>query len=568
MAKLKTATILLFGLLFFCSSVVQAGVPGQISYQGKLTDAMQIPLDGTYSMQFDLFNVETDGTPLWSETQDVIVGGGVFNILLGAVNPLDSSAFATEEVYLETSIYNSDTGSWETLSPRQRLTSTAFAFKAGDADTLQGMTVGEILGSTGGNGLEVSGVDNGVKVVLAGDDGIEVYEAGDDGMYVRAAGGSGVSVSRAGSPSSILSSTAKNGFEVSGAEGHGLYVGKTDQNGVNISHASNDGVFVYRAGSPTTITPSSEKNGFEVAGAEGHGLWVGKAHQSGVSVYSAYKGVDVGSVSADGIYVSQAGQDGVEVVSASQIGLVVRNAGEYGCYVTSAGIDGLNVEFAGDDGLHVRRAGNPSANYSSSYKNGVEVAGAEDCGLYIGRADRYGVYVNSSGDWAGVFQGSVLVNGTLSKSSGSFKIDHPLDPENKYLHHSFVESPDMMNVYNGNVNLDSNGEAWVELAEWFDALNRDFRYQLTPIGGPMPELHISREIEDRRFQISGGKPGMKVSWQVTGIRRDPYAEAYRIQVEEEKPEDELGTYLHPEVYGMPETMRLGYKENQDHQNME
>src|SRR5207247_3447819 len=48
---------------------------------------------------------------------------------------------------------------------------------------------------------------------------------------------------------------------------------------------------------------------------------------------------------------------------------------------------------------------------------------------------------------AGVFVGDVQVTGILSKGSGSFKIDHPLDPANKYLYHSFVESPDMKNIY-------------------------------------------------------------------------------------------------------------------------
>ena len=82
---------------------------------------------------------------------------------------------------------------------------------------------------------------------------------------------------------------------------------------------------------------------------------------------------------------------------------------------------------------------------------------------------------------AGLFAGDVQITGNLSKGGGSFKIDHPLDPANKYLYHSFVESPDMMNIYNGNSKLDSNGEAVVELPEWFGTLNRDFRYTLTAI---------------------------------------------------------------------------------------
>jgi len=139
--------------------------------------------------------------------------------------------------------------------------------------------------------------------------------------------------------------------------------------------------------------------------------------------------------------------------------------------------------------------------------------------------------------------GNVTIVGTLSKGAGSFKIDHPLDPENKYLYHSFVESPDMMNIYNGNVILDERGEAVVLLPEWFEALNQEFRYQLTCLHGFAP-VYIDEEISGNRFKIAGGKPGIKVSWQVTGIRHDAYASAHRIPVEEAKPAEERGTLLY------------------------
>ena len=165
---------------------------------------------------------------------------------------------------------------------------------------------------------------------------------------------------------------------------------------------------------------------------------------------------------------------------------------------------------------------------------------------------------NTDGGLAGYFIGGVSVQGNLSKSSGSFKIDHPLDPENRYLYHSFVESPDMMNIYNGNVVLDDRGEAWVEMPDWFEALNRDFRYQLTCIGGHA-HVHIAEEIASNRFLIAGGTPGMKVSWQVTGIRQDAWAEAHRIPIEEYKLGDEAGLYLHPEEHGQPRELGLSWR---------
>jgi hypothetical protein len=191
----------------------------------------------------------------------------------------------------------------------------------------------------------------------------------------------------------------------------------------------------------------------------------------------------------------------------------------------SAGVRGINH---GTAGLGVGVIG---------YQNG--------CGFGV-----YGQVADPDCGYAGYFSGRVRVTGTLSKGGGSFQIDHPLDPENKYLFHSFVESPDMMNIYNGNVTTDEQGEAWIEMPEWFQALNRDFRYQLTVIG-QFADAMVAREIEDNRFLIRTDKPSVRVSWQVTGIRHDPFAEHNRIPVEQAKPEHERGSYLHPEEWGQP-----------------
>jgi len=165
----------------------------------------------------------------------------------------------------------------------------------------------------------------------------------------------------------------------------------------------------------------------------------------------------------------------------------------------------------------------------------------------------YGVfgYAGVLGTHAGYFIGNVEVTGSLIGGSAAFKVDHPLDPENQYLVHSSVESPDMKNVYDGNVTTDARGEAVVELPDYFEVLNRDFRYQLTAIGGFAP-LYIAEKISGNRFKIAGGTPGMEVSWQVTGIRQDRWANENRIVVEQDKPAIERGFYLHPKLYGQPE----------------
>lgn len=166
-----------------------------------------------------------------------------------------------------------------------------------------------------------------------------------------------------------------------------------------------------------------------------------------------------------------------------------------------------------------------------------------------------GVYGSSVGGYAGYFSGPVHVTGYLSKPGGGFLVDHPVDPANKYLYHSFIESPDMMNVYNGNVLLDENGEASVRLPDYFEALNIDFRYQLTCIGGYAP-VYIADKIHDNAFRIAGGTGGLEISWQVTGIRNDPWANAHRIVSEVEKSPEERGKYLHAVEYGQPTSMAI------------
>lgn len=229
-----------------------------------------------------------------------------------------------------------------------------------------------------------------------------------------------------------------------------------------------------------------------------------------------------------------------------------------GVYGTSSSGIGVRGETLGTtDGVY----GSTSAGTSSAGARGVSTAlgGNGVIGQAMNGSSAYGVFgISSTSGQAGHFLGNVQIIGNLSKSSGTFKIDHPLDPENKYLNHSFVESPDMKNIYDGVVTLDASGEAWITLPNWFGALNRDFRYQLTSIGSFQP-VYVAEEISDNQFKIAGGHANGRVSWQVTGIRQDAYAEKNRIQVEEWKAVDERGYYLHPEAFGQPETKQIDAK---------
>jgi hypothetical protein len=184
-------------------------------------------------------------------------------------------------------------------------------------------------------------------------------------------------------------------------------------------------------------------------------------------------------------------------------------------------------------------------------QGGFGVAGRSN---RIGGAGIFGEAV--SNNWAGFFQGDVHVNGTLSKTFGTFKIDHPQDPANKYLSHSFVESPEMLNVYSGSGVADSNGEASVTLPQHWHSLNVSPRYFLTPIGAAATPF-VKTELDSTgRFQVGGLRPGMRFSWMVTGVRNDPWARAHPMTVEAAKPAFERGKYLNPEVYAQPSTARL------------
>lgn len=215
---------------------------------------------------------------------------------------------------------------------------------------------------------------------------------------------------------------------------------------------------------------------------------------------------------------------------------------------SSDGVAGFNLQTSGYANGVYGATSSPDgvAAYFDNYAGGYILVGA------VNGKPAHMFHVDGEGDgyFAGDLEvgGDLTVDGTISKSGGSFKIDDPIDPEHKTLSHSFVESPDMMNIYDGSARLDAHGEAWVSMPNYFEALNRDFQYVLTSVGSSQPRLYIAQEIKGNRFKIAGGRPNGKVSWMVTGIRQDAWANAHRIPTEEEKPAKQRGTYLHPDLY--------------------
>jgi hypothetical protein len=208
---------------------------------------------------------------------------------------------------------------------------------------------------------------------------------------------------------------------------------------------------------------------------------------------------------------------------------------------TGSGVAGTSVLGVGVNGFSFSAFGVRGEGRNGGV-HGISASTAPSAGAIVGE---------NPGGFAGVFLGKVLVTGTLFKGGGGFEIDHPLDPANRYLRHSFVECPDMLNVYSGNVTTDGNGEASVALPDYCEALNGDFRYQLTVIG-QFAQAIVAEEVKNNHFTIKTDRPGVKVSWQVSGTRRDPWAVANRIAVEEDKAGEEKGRYLHPKLWGRRE----------------
>ena len=230
---------------------------------------------------------------------------------------------------------------------------------------------------------------------------------------------------------------------------------------------------------------------------------------------------------------NQDGGTGLEVFGGS--GDLNSNAiADGGVGITADG--GLGADFGGDGGDFTG-----SANVADSAYGGgdgiVAIVGSSAVGDFAPDA--------------GFFQGQITVTQGVNSSSAIVQMDHPLDPANKLLQHAAVQSPDMKNIYDGNVTTDAAGEAVVELPNYFEALNRDFRYQLTVIG-QFAQAIVASKIANNRFIVHTDKPNVEVSWQVTGIRNDAWAIAHRVNVEPVKPALYRGHYLHPELYGAPE----------------
>lgn len=542
---------LILSILLITNLIALGQVPQTTSFQGVLADSEgAVVADGNHSLNFKLFDSNVDGTLLWQETQNVSTVGGIFNVILGKVIKLDLPF--DKQYWLEISIDGGDP-----LLQRIGLTSSAYS-------------------------LNTKSIPDNIVTAEKVADGNLVRSINTLRDSVTLAAGSNVIISKSNNTLTI----SAVGDGASDNLGDHTATQNINLNGNYLSgDGGNEGVFVQYSGKVGigTNNPLATLS----VGADGynwHGIYA-SGHQAGIraeatdSINTSYGGYFTaisstgrgvcGWASNTGIVANYGGYFRADGVDGKGVFGWATNGGDrinYGGHFMSSGTKGIGVYgSAGSSSDEYKYGGYFLAN--GKYGQGVRgyAGGSDGVGVYgsTGGSDGVGVYGKSytpGYGYAGYFEGNVHVVNMLSKGGGSFKIDHPLDPQNKNLYHSFVESPDMMNVYNGNIILNSNGEAVVKLQDWFEALNKDFRYQLTAIGSPGPNLYVAEEISNNQFKIAGGSSGMKVSWQITGIRQDAFANANRIPVEEMKKPEDKGKYFHPKAFGMPETMSVDYNE--------
>ena len=414
-----------------------------------------------------------------------------------------------------------------------------------------GQTSSSGLGAAGVRGLNLAVGGIGVQGSAYVANGVGVWGGSDVGTGVYGFSGSGTAIlGQATGPGTVGvrgEANTSGGVGVWGQSDNntGVYGLTTSSVGAAMlgqNQSTGSGATAIR-GEITSTNPGASSaavkginNGISGSGI---GVW-GEQHGSGYGVYGAatQSGTGVYGTGGTGVY-GTCGTPGAAVVGHS--------SGSPQNYFGALGFQ------SGTFGYEVyANAPNNETAYAGYFNGIVQIDNfqGDDIPLIVNHND-----IGSSAH----FYGQVGISGDLVVSgTKDFMIDHPLDPANKYLLHSCIESPDRMNIYNGNVTTDAVGVATVELPGYFETLNIDYRYQLTVIG-QFAQAIVSETIHNNRFVIKTDKPNVEVSWMVTGIRNDAYAKAHPMVVEKTKEAKDRGKYLMPELFGQPAEKGIGYR---------
>lgn len=541
-------------LILLATNVAYAQAPMKLNYQGIARNSTGQPIASqNLGLRITIHDGTATGTTVYQETMSAttnayglytasigtgtVVSGTFAGIMWGSgdkymqveIDPAGGTTYSdmgtTQLLSVPYALYSANAGTAKIALPySDTLTNTGTLLALqnnGDGTAIEALTNSTVSNATAFKATVTStspgGFSSAVRAINNGTGGLGV------GVY-GSQGGSGWGVYGV-TPSGLgvygNSSGSGYGVYANSSTGTGLFANSTSGQSANISNTNN-------ANTSTTLGVSTTGTGAAIAASISNAS--SAASVMTLATNGSGKGLSITTPStAMGMKVTTGG------TPSTSLGVTPAIYAESGSSIAVVGIS------SGQNGIY-------GLCTLPSY-GGVAAVSTN--------AGGYGLWAVNSGGIAGYFQGNVSITGSIAKGSGTFKIDHPLDPENKYLYHSFVESPDMMNIYNGIITTDANGDARVTLPAYFNALNKDVRYQLTVVG-TFAQAIISEEIAGNAFSIKTDKPNVKVSWQVTGIRRDAYADAHRVIPEVEKEPANKGKYLHPVELGQPASKGIDY----------
>ena len=598
---IKPLRFLLVAFLLMCAvSTASAQAPQLINFQAQVDN---LPATAT-PVTFSIFASPTGGTALWSETQSVTSPDGIIQVLLGSDTAFPSDLFSSDgERHLELNI-NGDV-----LSPRFQLTSVSYALRAAVADEIEGGVVNSVNTIDGDvvlrEGANVTITQDGQEITIAAAAG-----TGGGGGVSTVSGGSGIEVTNPNGPLVVVA-VEEDGLNDTHIQDNSLSASSLGPGSVGTSELASGTAVRNLNGLSDAVTLAGGNN--VTLDTQGQTITInatGGGGGGGISTLVAGNGINIDDTDGPTSTISLdneilAGPNGEVAVGNGANTLVASinsGAGGGGVQITQADGNFIagnmtvrhvnNTSFGGQlqlkgnpnwDAIHMFADGSTQGgrivlrepvpgNSNDAFttlnlrgedgKGGIIVFDNGEGSISIGGDDqeirtrgRVGIGLTpaeySSSAQLGVelfVRGDAAITGNLTNSIGTSSMDHPLDPQNKILSHAEVISSERMTVYSGNVILGNQGEVTVQLPEWFESLNTDFRYQLTTIG-EWARVYIAEKINNNQFKIAGGRNGMEVSWQITAVRNDPYAQSNPVEVEEAKEAEAIGTYINPEVYG-------------------
>lgn len=542
-----------------CAAEAQQALTAKFTYQGELRDD-DVPVTGNADLRFRLFDANWAGNQIGPtvDSSNVYVSAGRFSVELdfGAASFNGSARWLQVEVRRP-----SGTGAYVTLLPRQPVNATPFALYAlNGAGSGGGGTVGP-TGPTGPAGPPGPAGAQGP----AGNQGPAGTQgpAGPQGP-AGAQGPAGV----AGVAGSTGATGPAGAAGARGATGPAGPAGSSPftLSGANAYYTSgNLGVGTTSPQYPLHIQTSAARAGYAystLASGASFGLFGRSDSSSGVGLVG-YAGATSGAT-----YGVHAQSD--SPAGRGLIGWATASSGDawgvFG-YVNSSDGTGVVGHANAATGLTTGVLGrvDSASDEATAVYGGAWAATGVTTGVWgvssstaDGAAGVYGQAIGQNGQIFGVFGSADSADGYGVFSLGElgtsgtkqFVIDHPIDPEGKYLHHYAAEGPVPLNIYSGTLTLGADGQAWVDLPDYFESINKDAGFHLTAMGKPSPMLHVA-ERTNGRFRIAGGEAGTQVCWMVTATRNDAWVRTHGAPVETPKGPRDRGKFLAPSLFGRP-----------------